>query len=79
MTNTVEGFFSLLKRGINGTLHYVSKQHLHLCLSDFDFRYNTRKITDGERSCRLIGKVGGKRITYRQLIPKITVTPPSQV
>jgi hypothetical protein len=77
-TNTVEGFFSLLKRGINGTYHHVSKQHLHRYLSEFDFRYNTRKITDGERSCRMIGKVGGKRLKYRDLVPKVAILPPSQ-
>lgn len=69
-TNTVEGFFSLLKRGINGTYHHVGSQHLHRYLAEFDFRYNTRKITDGERSCRLIGKVSGKRLKYRELVPQ---------
>jgi len=69
-TNSVEGFFSLLKRGINGTFHHVSKQHLHRYLSEFDFRYNHRKITDGERSCKLIGKVAGKRLMYKDLIPE---------
>jgi transposase-like protein len=68
-TNTVEGFFSLLKRGINGTFHHVSEQHLHHYLSEFDFRYNHRKITDGERTCKLIGKVAGKRLMYKDLIP----------
>lgn len=68
-TNTVEGYFSLLKRGINGTFHHVSKQHLHRYLAEFDFRYNNRKVTDGERSCKLIGKVAGKRLMYRDLIP----------
>jgi hypothetical protein len=67
-TNSVEGFFSLLKRGINGTYHHVSPQHLHRYLSEFDFRYSNRKITDGERSCRLIGKVAGKRLMYRNLV-----------
>lgn len=71
-TNTVEGFFSLLKRGIHGTYHHVSPQHLHRYLSEFDFRYNARKITDGERSCRLISRVGGKRLKYRDLVPKTT-------
>jgi transposase-like protein len=69
-TNSVEGYFSQLKRSINGTFHHVSARHLHRYLSEFDFRYNTRKITDGERSCRLIRRVGGKRLTYRQLVPK---------
>lgn len=71
-TNTVEGFFSILKRGIIGTYHHVGSQHLHRYLSEFDFRYNTRKITDGERSCRLISKVGGKRLQYRDLVPQKT-------
>jgi hypothetical protein len=68
-TNTVEGFFSLLKRGIHGTFHHVSARHLHRYLSEFDFRYNRRKITDGERSCQLIGKVAGKRLMYKELVP----------
>jgi transposase-like protein len=68
-TNTVEGFFSLLKRGINGTFHHVSPQHLHRYLSEFDFRYNNRKITDGERTCKMIGKVAGKRLMYKELVP----------
>jgi hypothetical protein len=72
-TNTVEGFFSLLKRGINGIYHHVGSQHLHRYLSEFDFRYNTRKITDGERSVRMIRKVGGKRLMYKQLVPRQTV------
>ena len=69
-TNTVEGYFSILKRGIFGTYHHVGSQHLHRYLSEFDFRYNTRKITDGERSCRLIGKVSGKRLMYKELVPE---------
>jgi transposase-like protein len=71
-TNTIEGFFSLLKRGINGIYHHVGSQHLHRYLSEFDFRYNTRKITDGERSCLLIGKVSGKRLKSKDLIPSAT-------
>src|SRR6266446_3236868 len=54
-TNTVEGFFSLLKRGITGTYHHVGKQHLRRYLSEFDFRDNTRKITVGQRVITLIG------------------------
>jgi transposase-like protein len=67
-TNTVEGFFSLLKRGIDGTYFHVSRKHLHRYLSEFDFRYSNRKINDGERSKKLIGKVSGKRLTYRDLV-----------
>ena len=65
-TNTVEGFFSLLKRGIIGTYHHVSEAHLHRYTSEFDFRYNTRKLDDFQRSDEnLLGAVG-KRLTYRR-------------
>jgi len=63
--NTVEGFFSLLKRGIHGSFHHVSKQHLHRYLSEFDFRYNARGVSDGERTLLAIKGVTGKRLTYR--------------
>jgi len=64
-TNTVEGYFATLKRGINGVYHHVGKQHLHRYLSEFDFRYNARKITDNERSLLAIKGVAGKRLMYR--------------
>jgi transposase-like protein len=67
-TNTIEGFFSLLKRGINGTYHHVGSQHLHRYLSEFDFRYNTRKLTDGQRSEKPISKVAGKRLMYKEIV-----------
>lgn len=76
-TNSVEGFFSLLKRGINGTYHHVGSQHLHRYLSEFDFRYNNRKVTDGERSCRLIRGVAGKRLKYRDLVSPQPTEPSS--
>lgn len=66
-TNTVENFFSILKRGIVGVYHHVSKVHLHRYCTEFDFRYNTRKLNDYERSeIALIGAVG-KRLTYRRI------------
>jgi len=49
-TNTVEGFFSTLKRGINGAYHHEGRNHLHRYLSEFDFRYNSRKVSDGENA-----------------------------
>jgi ISXO2-like transposase domain len=49
-TNGVEGYFSLLKRGVIGTFHHVSEQHLPLYLAEFDHRHNHRYITDGERT-----------------------------
>jgi len=63
-TNTVEGFFSLLKRGVYGSFHHVSKQHLHRYLSEFDFRYNARDVDDGERRQLAIKGAAGKRLTY---------------
>jgi transposase-like protein len=71
-TNTVEGYFSLLKRGIVGVYHHVSENHLHRYCAEFDFRYNTRKLNDFERAeMSLIGAVG-KRLTYRRADPRTT-------
>jgi hypothetical protein len=64
-TNTVEGYFSILKRGVNGVYHHVSKKHLHRYLGEFDFRYNGRRITDGERAEGAIKGAEGKRLMYR--------------
>lgn len=65
-TNTIEGFFSLLKRGIIGTYHHVSEQHLRRYTAEFDFRYNTRSLNDFERAdTNLLGAIG-KRLTYRR-------------
>jgi transposase-like protein len=64
--NTAEGFFSLLKRGLNGTYHKVSEAHLHRYLGEFDFRYNNRKIKDGERAAIALTKTLGKRLTLRE-------------
>lgn len=64
-TNTIEGFFSRLKRGLIGTYHHVGAQHLSRYVTEFDFRYNTRKGTDAERATAVIGGIGGKRLMYR--------------
>jgi transposase-like protein len=64
-TNTVEGYFANLKRGLNGVYHHVGKQHLHRYLSEFDFRYNARKIKDGERVLLAIRSTAGKRLRLR--------------
>ena len=67
-TNTIEGYFSILKRGINGTYHHVSQQHLKRYLAEFDFRYNHRAklgINDGERAAKALLGIEGKRLTYR--------------
>jgi transposase-like protein len=65
-TNTVEGFFSILKRGLNGVYHAVSKEHLHRYLAEFEFRYNGRKLNDGERTLLAIQSAEGKRLMYRE-------------
>lgn len=64
--NTAEGFFSLLKRGINGVYHHVGKQHLNQYLGEFDFRYNTRKMTDGQRTIEGIRQIDGKRLMLKR-------------
>ena len=64
-TNGVEGFFSLLKRGVMGTFHHISEQHLPLYLAEFDHRHNCREMTDGERTLNGLQKIEGKRLTYR--------------
>jgi transposase-like protein len=67
-TNTIEGYFSILKRGIVGTYHHVSQQHLKRYLAEFDFRYNERMalgVDDKERAARLLKGIVGKRLTYR--------------
>ncbi len=64
-TNTVEGYFSLLKRGINGTFHHISEAHLHRYLSEFDFRYTLRKLSDAEITPLIVKGFEGKRLTYR--------------
>jgi len=64
-TNTVEGFFGILKRGVNGVYHHVSKKHLHRYVAEFEFRYNARKINDGDRTMAAIAGFEGKRLKYR--------------
>jgi transposase-like protein len=67
-SNTVEGYFSILKRGIVGTFHHVSEQHLHRYLAEFDFRYSNRMalgIDDQSRAALTLAGVKGKRLTYQ--------------
>ncbi len=64
-SNTAESFFSLFKRGLIGTFHSVSKRHLHRYVSEFEFRWNTRDMEDGERTMAAIQKAQGKRLMYR--------------
>lgn len=68
-TNTVEGFFSIYKRGMKGIYQHCSEAHLHRYLAEFDFRYNNRSglgVEDTERAAKIIQQAGGKRLTYRR-------------
>lgn len=68
-TNTLEGFFSIFKRGLVGTYQHMDNKHLHRYLAEFDFRMNTRAklgISDGERTRIAMKGIEGKRLTYRQ-------------
>ena len=78
-TNTVEGYFSIFKRGIIGTFHHVSAQHLQRYVTEFDFRYNHRETkvkidgkwakaghSDAERTDALLKGISGKRLTYKR-------------
>jgi transposase-like protein len=67
-TNSIEGFFGMLRRGLNGIYHSVSKKHLHRYLAEFEFRHNNRNISDGQRTVAAIKAAQGKRLTYAQQI-----------
>jgi transposase-like protein len=67
-SNTVEGVFSLIRRGVMGTFHSVSRKHLSNYLNEFQFRWNTRKMDDGERVQQAIKAVEGKRLEYRESV-----------
>jgi transposase-like protein len=72
-TNTVEGYFSVFKRGMKGVYQHCSEKHLHRYLAEFDFRYNNRSrlgVEDGERAAKALKGIEGKRLTYR--IPRET-------
>ena len=65
-TNSAEGYFSIFKRGMKGVYQHCKEKHLHRYLAEFDFRYNTRKMTDGERAVLAVKGGENKRLTYRQ-------------
>jgi transposase-like protein len=67
-TNTVEGYFSIFKRGMKGVYQHCSEKHLHRYLAEFDFRYNNRiarGVNDEARATRMVKGVVGKRLTYQ--------------
>ena len=65
-SNTVEGYFSLSKRGHNGTFHNIGEQYLSQYISEFDFRYSHRDATDGARTIAGLRKVESKRLMMRR-------------
>jgi transposase-like protein len=65
-SNTAENFFSIFKRGVIGTYHHMSEAHLGRYCREFDLRYNTRTMTDGERASVILKGMEGKRLTYRR-------------
>jgi transposase-like protein len=69
-TNTVEGSFSIFKRGMKGVYQHCGEQHLHRYLAEFDFRYSNRAklgINDAERADEALKGIAGKRLTYRRI------------
>ena len=66
-SNTVENFFSIFKRGVIGTYHHMSEAHLARYTAEFDLRYNTRSMSDGERANVILKGMEGKRLTYRRV------------
>jgi transposase-like protein len=66
-TNKAENFFSQLKRSIDGTYHHVSREHLPRYLTEFDYRFSTCKLSDGERMERLVRRAEGRRLTYKRV------------
>lgn len=64
-TNTVEGYFGILKRGLNGVYQHVSPAHLNRYLNEFSFRYSNHQVTDSERTIEALKGISGKRLTYR--------------
>lgn len=72
-TNTVEGYFSIFKRGMKGIYQHCGEQHLHRYLAEYDFRYNNRValgVNDEQRTSEALKGVKGKRLTYRTTVDR---------
>jgi transposase-like protein len=68
-TNTIEGFYSIFKRGMKGVYQHCSEKHLHRYVAEFDFRYNNRSalgVEDQRRAASALLGIQGKRLTYRR-------------
>jgi len=73
-TNTIEGFWSLFKRGIVGTFHHIGTEHLDKYADEFAFRYSSRHVSDGTRAEQIFKNGEGKRLTYKQPADSGTAT-----
>jgi transposase-like protein len=69
-TNECEAYFSLLKRGVMGSFHHVSRQHLHRYCNEFSYRWNERKTSDEVRTAKAIALCGGARLMYQDPIKR---------
>jgi hypothetical protein len=67
-TNTAESWIALLKRGIMGSFHHVSEEHLDRYANEFAFRWDRRGISDGERAVEAIRGIEGKRLMYKETV-----------
>jgi transposase-like protein len=67
-TNTIEGFWGLVKRGVYGVYHWVSKKHLQRYLGEYSFRYNTRDLHNSDRFVEFLGGLANTKLTYAKLI-----------
>ena len=67
-TNSAESYFALLKRGVHGTFHHISKRHLPKYCDEFSFRWNWRGVDDGNRTEQAVKGIQGKRLMYRDLV-----------
>jgi hypothetical protein len=68
-TNTVEGYYSVFKKGMKGIYQHCSEKHLHRYLAEFDFRYSNRVrlgVDDSERTTKALAGIVGKRLYYQQ-------------
>ena len=67
-TNTIEGYWSLLKRGISGIYHWASKKHIQNYVNEFSYRYSTKELEGNEKFLIFLNGIENKKITYKQLI-----------
>lgn len=67
-TNTIEGYWGLLKRGITGIYHWASEKHIQRYVNEFSYRYNTKESEEGDRFIDLLQLTNNKRLRYKSLI-----------